>query len=282
MAAVKMQIVYHDLADYGLPLVTPDQPEFVDLVADILSRPRRFGNCPPEEIPTAAVLLNRSGKTIVTLSFLWRFTNGEGHTPTWRFSNLGSGTQFDVLSGRTGVVRGQESLILPGSKRLLTERGMYGDNRDVLSPEEVPRGGGFLGGSSGSRGNGAPLSPTELQLDIVIFEEGSYAGPDEWGMIAGLTEEVPQERALAEKILTVLRGGASPGQVFEMLRPLARMERVPSPPGIRGGYHRPLLKGFVHQAMHQLTYGSEGQLEDWLTQVTDSTPLALRKATPLA
>ena len=59
MAAVKMQIVYRDLADYGLPLVTPDQPEFVDLVADILSRPRRFGNCPPEEIPTAAVLLNR-------------------------------------------------------------------------------------------------------------------------------------------------------------------------------------------------------------------------------
>ncbi|HYZ85999.1 MAG TPA: hypothetical protein VE621_16430 [Bryobacteraceae bacterium] len=94
----------------------------------------------------AVVLLNNTGMAIVAPEWFWRYTNRFGETRTSRFSNLGSSAQRAVLTGRSKVVRDLGTFILPGSKRLITERGMFGNNLDVLTPEELPRAQGYGGG----------------------------------------------------------------------------------------------------------------------------------------
>src|SRR5436190_5673681 len=111
---------YRDLAEFGLPLVTPADDAFRSLVRDIESRPQPFGAWPTENLSSAAVLLNQSGKAILAISFLWRYTTATGEARTSHYSNLGSSTQLEVLNGRSHVIEDLGTFILAGSKRLIT------------------------------------------------------------------------------------------------------------------------------------------------------------------
>src|SRR5271169_3024729 len=107
---------YRDLAAFDLPFVTPDDPAFPALVREIESRPEPFGPRPMGDLDSAAVLLNQSGKAIVGISYVWRYTTVEGVTRTTRVADLISSGQLEVLTGRTKVVPDLCSFILPGSK----------------------------------------------------------------------------------------------------------------------------------------------------------------------
>src|SRR6266849_3639112 len=109
---------YRDLAEFGLLLVGRESAMFSTLVRDIEDRPQPFGSWPTSNLDTAAVLLNQTGKAIITLAYIWRYTTTEGKTRTSRYSNLGSGMQTDFLNGLAGVIRDLGSFILPGSNRL--------------------------------------------------------------------------------------------------------------------------------------------------------------------
>jgi hypothetical protein len=148
--------VYHDLSDFGLPFVTPDDSAFPGLLLEIQSHPEPIGPQAPSDTSTAAVLLNRSEKAIVTLTYIWRYTMAAGHTCTSRHFDLGTSMQMDVLTGRAGVTRDRGSFFLPGSKRLITQEGMFGDNSDVLPAESESHGGGYGRGTGG--GGGIPSS----------------------------------------------------------------------------------------------------------------------------
>jgi hypothetical protein len=71
---------YRDLAEFGLPLVTPDDAGFASLVRDIESRPEPFGSWPIDDLRNAAVLLNESGKAILGMAYVWRYTTATGQT----------------------------------------------------------------------------------------------------------------------------------------------------------------------------------------------------------
>lgn len=58
--------MYRDLREYGLPFITPNQPSFAALVADI--RTRAPWPLPDLDLRDAAVLLNESGRAILGLS----------------------------------------------------------------------------------------------------------------------------------------------------------------------------------------------------------------------
>jgi hypothetical protein len=145
------QTKYLDLAEFGLTFVTSNDPAFPSLLHDLESRPQPFGSWPTGDLNSAAVLLNQSGKAIIVLAYVWRYTTVEGVTRTSLYSNLGSSMQLEVLNGRAEVVRDLGSFILPGSKRLITEQGMFGNNLDVLPRDEIARGGGYIGAGGGGR-----------------------------------------------------------------------------------------------------------------------------------
>ena len=144
------QTIYHDLAEFGLPFVTPERSDFTGFLEKIRSRPQPFGPPPTLDKRAAAVLLNRSGQAIIAFSYIWKYTAVKGQDRTSRHSNFGSSLQMDVLCGLAQVPRDWASFILPGSKRLLTEEGVFGDNLDVLPPDTTSPTGGFIGaGASG-------------------------------------------------------------------------------------------------------------------------------------
>ena len=133
---------YRDLRRFGLEFVTPETEQFSSLLQEIQDRPPSIGPWPVVDADApAAVLLNQSGKAIVALAYCWKYTTVDADVRTSRCSNLGSSMQMDVLTGRAEVSKDRFSFILPGSKRLITQNGMFGDNSDVLPPESASRGG---------------------------------------------------------------------------------------------------------------------------------------------
>jgi hypothetical protein len=267
-------VTYTDLAEFGLPFITPLQPEFRSLVHDIESRPQPFGNWPVDDLTKSAVLLNQSGNAIVGISYVWRYVTASGTAHTSRSSNLGSSVQLDVLTGRSGVTRDIGTFILPGSKRLITERGMFGNNLDVLGEGEGSRGGGYIGGGGGGRTSShEEIVATELILDSAILEDGRCIGPDEFGMVESVGEDLEHIRRTAEQAVTVLRNGGSAGEIFELLRPLARHTPPPTPRG-QPRSRSPFLRMFADMGIRQLIDWESGTVAAWFE--TQAQPPRLR------
>ncbi len=275
------ETIYRDLPQFGLPFVTPESAEFPALLRELQSRPQPLGPPPASDNRAAAILLNCSGKAIVALSYLWKYTTVDGQIQTSRYSNLGSSLQMDVLSGRAPVVRDRASFILPDSKRLITEHGLFGDNLDVLSPDSTPQSGGFVGtGASGlMRGERhAEMKAIELQLDTVFFEDGLCVGPDESGLFESIAADLDLQRSSAQQVIDSLRNGASLGEVFEILRPLARRAGADDRSGRHlSGHLSSLLPMFARMAINCLVNMDGPQMLPWFEQYAQASSIQLHR-----
>lgn len=278
------RIIYRDLPEFGLPLLTPGDPMYDWYATDIEGRSRFFEPRPSGEPGAQGVLLNQSGKAIVTLACIWQYSTNEGNSWKSRFSNLGSSRQIDVLCGRAGAQQDTISFILPRSCRLITEHGMFGNNLDVLPPDFAGRGGGSGSGSGGGRrprqGLNEEITEIEMCLDAAILEDGICVGPDNSGLFASVIDDVEQQRHIARLILTALRNGSSDGALFEILRPWAR----PFPPGSMGRGNagddaKPrwsaIVSMFANTAIRRLTNASGSELLPWFEEIAETTPLRL-------
>jgi hypothetical protein len=268
--------VYRDLASFGLPLVTPAQPEFASLARDVESRPQPFGSWPIGDVANAAVLLNETGKAIVAISYWWSYTDERGGARRSHYSNLASSMQLDVLTGRSQVTHDLGTFILPRSKRLITERGMFGNNLDVLDRKQFGGGGGYAGAGGGGFRQGGELEivAVELVLDLAILEDGACVGPDEARLVDSLVSDLELIRNTAQQAASALRYGASPGHVFEMLRPLARHTHD------RETQHRnrsPFARMFADMAIRQLVNDDSPAAASWLETQAQPSRLRLHK-----
>jgi hypothetical protein len=177
---------------------------------------------------------------------------------------------MDVLTGREKAARDLFSFILPGSRRLITEDGMFGDNRDVLAPQPPTGvvGASFSGGGRGRAGDlesDRDVAGVELAIDVAIFEDGLCVGPDESDLRESLTEQMQRQKDVAHEIVRALRDGAGPGRIFEMLRPLAQHKP----------HHTPLISMFARLALNQLIKADDTTLPDWFGAAAAISPLRL-------
>jgi hypothetical protein len=269
---------YRDLAEFGLPFVTPEAPRFRELVREIQGRPSPFGPRATGDLNTAAVLLNQSGRAIVVLAYKWRFTMADGRTRTSRYSNLGSSMQMEVLAGQREVSPDQTSFILPGSTRLITQEGIFGDNSDVLPPELIQPGGSFVGsaGRVGRESGRKEIAGIELALDVVFFDDGLCVGSDDFGLFESVTGDLTEQRSTAQEIVEALRNGASAGQVFEILRPLARHSRLEGRAS-RSGYPSRLLSMFANMAINRLVNADEQEFMAWCERAAQPSSIRLHR-----
>lgn len=266
---------YVDLARFGVRLVPPDDPRFPALRDDILSRPQPFPHWPAGDAPNAAVLLNESGKAILVLAYEWRFECADGTSSFARYENLSSSQQMDILLGRNPIPRDLGTAILAGSKRLLTEDGMFGNNLDVLPGRRDLQGLSYAGGGSGGRGSrdGTSVAAIELVLDLAIFEDGLCAGLDQHGLAAAITRSLEEQSSAEARAATAIRDGASSGAIFEMLVPLARE----SGPGPADRPRRVFQGSFVHGATHHLIHSEPDAQLAWFASFARASVLPLRK-----
>jgi hypothetical protein len=157
-------------------------------------------------------------------------------------------------------------------------------------------GSGWVGARARTGGRGTAesdertIARIELEIDVAIFEDGLCVGADEYGLRESLTEQIQQQLDTAGEIVRMLDGGATPGRIFEMLRPLARHRLAPPaalpeamnirPVGALGrrGLHRtPLPSMFVRSAMDRLVNLDDTELVAWFEAAATSSPLRLRR-----
>jgi len=281
-----VSITYSDLAEFGLPLVTPENPDFARLADEVrnqLSSPmQQFMEGDGNAI---AVLVNQSGKTVLSLAVVFRFEDAEGHRSTNHFSGpFPGGGLHDVLTGAAPVSPRTSGHIFPGSRRLITTQGVRGDNTDVIPPDANDPRRGMVGsfGWVGGRWRGAEPVSGDLLLDFAIFEDGLCVGPDQYGGFDALMAEVSERRRIATEILEALQKGASRGDIFEIVRPLAKVPPPPPPPARTGPQAHPPHPHAQHQfaqaVIHQLI-----QLDDLaLRSVFENAarPLAIQLRRP--
>ena len=180
-----------DLHAHGVSLLPPSNADFARLLEDIRRRAQAVvtGKPPflpksiPDDLEFAAILLNHSGKAIVGLATEWQFEVSTGHRYSRRFSGMqGLGgnllTPFGVPPERLAFLRYWQS-IFSGSKRLLADSQMFGDNTDVRLPQgsELWRGGVGGSGGGGNSGSRSDLKGVTLLLDGAFFDDGEFVGP---------------------------------------------------------------------------------------------------------
>lgn len=251
---------FQGLPENGLPFLTKEHPSFGAYVADVSIR--GFAH-PPTIVPDAtAVLVNETGIAVLALVLVWTYEGGSYRRHTIS-ANFGSSMLLHALFGDPGALADRSQFIAPGSKRLITPDGIYGDNSDVLPMPAGVSGMGF-GGSASSRDRSATAAT--CRLDFAILEDGRCAGPDESGMLETLRTELDEIRRLVE----VMRAGGSRGVLFETLRPSLQRRRMPR--------NSPLLMVFGRMALDQVIEAEDDQLFDWLKPYSKEPALPLRRA----
>jgi hypothetical protein len=261
---------FFDLPEHGLHLVPFDDARFPAYLNEILAQRQPFPLPPLEDLKDAAILLNESGKWVIVLEAVWRFRDGGAPRRTHRLGNLHSTEQLEILTGRTKPVEGMHSGIAPGSKRLVTERGLIGSNLSVSAQGGGGSSGTFVTAMGGKKSEGLEV---EVSLDVAIFDDGRCAGPDTGDLFSALRAAIEAQEAVAKKAVKLLQSGAPEGQVFDLLLPLARSGRS------HGAGQRPLMPLFSHAAMHHLIHSSrEGQIR-WFEGFASPATIALHRTT---
>lgn len=267
------QVTYRGLPEFGLPLVGAEDPAFAHLLRKMESHPHPFFNWTEDDLQHAAILRNESGKAIIVLAHIWRYTTSDGRKPIGMNSNLGSSAQIGFLRGKTPLVRDLYSFILPGSMRLIGERAMFGSNLDVV-PDVAMRGGrvgSLCGGRTFSDGKFVSM---ELVLDFALLEDGLCVGPGESMLFESITEGLERQRVATGELMEALHNGASAGQLFELLLPLARQS--PGPPEV-GKFRISIDAMFARNAIHQLTNLDNERFREWLEEEAVESPIHLHR-----
>ena len=272
------EVTYRGLPEFGLPLIARGDLSFDALVSEIESHPGPFPTLPSAVSDRAAVLLNQTGRAILAIECFWRYTGRDGKAQrTSQFSNLGSSVQRGALMGRSTVVRDIGTFVLPGSKRLIAANGIFGNNLDVLTPEELAGIRGYCGGWAGCgprENRETELAAMELVLDLAILEDGLCVGPDESGLYEALNESFDVQCTAAEEAVRAFKAGAPVGRVFEIVRPLAR--HSPPPPG-KSRHELPMLAAFGLEAIHHLTHVDGPDLLAYFERAAAPRSLELRR-----
>jgi hypothetical protein len=219
--------------------VPASSPDYAPLLADIerrLNHPASGAPPIPEPLrpriseddrPTSAILLNQSGRTIAALQVHWRFETVGGRSYRHGKGMLSASPlllPFGVAQEHLPSLR-YWHVILPGSKRYLSESGMVGDNTDVRlpAPEEMwPAAGGIRAGSSRT-GGGAPNDPViqvTLVLDGVFFDDGEFVGPDRDGLFGRTVAEAEVYLEIARLARQLAGSGKEPAQVLDAIQDL--------------------------------------------------------------
>jgi len=279
-----VNISYSDLAEFGLPLVTPEDPDFARLAEEIRSRPSAMQRFMEGGASGVAVVVNQSGKTVLSLAAVLSFEDAEEHRSTNHFSGPFSTDGLpDVLTGAAPVDPRTSGHIFPGSKRLITTQGVWGDNTDVIPPDpNDPRRGmaGSFGWAGGRRRAAEPVSG-DLLLDFAIFEDGPCVGPDRYGGFDALMAELSERRRIATGILQAAQKGASRGDIFEIVRPLAKGLPPPPPPARTGPQaHPPHLHAqhqFATTLIQQLIHLDDVALRSVLENAARPLAIELRR-----
>jgi hypothetical protein len=157
----------------GVRLISPTEPDFDDLARPMIGR---IAERALKLKPMLVIVANDSTQTVVAFSHKWTVTHQDGHITTSR-----SNSSFPhVVCGDVAVARGQLGLP-PGSSRIETPNMVIHDAwRDPYYDQFFDQ---FVSERDQLISDAVDL---QIELDAVIFADGTLIGPDDGGWLADL------------------------------------------------------------------------------------------------
>jgi hypothetical protein len=146
--------------------------------------------------PLAAVLQNRSGKTVVGLTLRWTWTDAAGREDE---KNYWTDSLFS--SRQPVIVNGDALLATPF---FLVPQSMLTSGMIMRSGAMLTRGAAELSESSN----------VAVDLDVVIFQDGLVAGPDHYDTLAQIQARRKAAVQLSAPVLDMLRKGQDPSAML--------------------------------------------------------------------
>lgn len=242
----QQQCICRGLEEFGVRLFGAADPEFFPRVEairkcwqarDIPPEPHPDVSFPTEQqLAYSAVMVNDSDQPIVGYTLQVQCALDQRICSTYTVT--GQSSAISLLGGMSGgSLRGGrngraffDSSIFPQSQRLWYRNRSIGDNSDVAV--EPPADGPTWSTGMPTDGRGEPIS---YVLDGVFFADGSFAGPDEWGLWDEVVEYFRIRQELATTALAVQEVGGSIAQIYEALLAVAQpyvraAEQLPPPP----------------------------------------------------
>jgi hypothetical protein len=274
-----MEFFCEDLRDAGIVLVPPSSPEYGPLLTNLEQR----SSCPPlsalpsasselmaplnRQDPTAAVLLNQSGKAIAAWTLVWRYEEFQGRKYSSSYT-MGS-RQVPSLLLPFGMQEAQRKsasyweVILPGSARYVSGGDMFGDNTDVRLPttEERRNEGGI--GSGGSRRDPKPIDQMKyvtLAVDGMFFSDGEFVGPNQHHLF----ENVACWAEAHHEVAVVAHGERERGA--DACRILASVAELTGPADDGAVLHHEVkgnLEGLRHDAKSRIAWAISAMQKMW-------------------
>ncbi len=229
------------IPDRGLLLVPHGDAAFDALFEDIRRRLETLNPArPPSRTPIseieldyAAILINRAEQAIAGLALEWQFEETSGrkysHSTASAFGRsllLPFGLPQDILP-----VNRYWNTILPGSKRLLADMQIIGDNTDVRPPrpDEIWRGGG-IGSTVGSRSRPLPeMHSVVLVIDGLFFADGEFIGPDHCLLWEDVFYEAEAKLETARRARTLHDRGLGAADILAELEKFLGPDTSPPP-----------------------------------------------------
>lgn len=209
-----------DLADYGLVLIPPGDPNFEGLARAVL-RGRRDAMFELFK-PFSAVLHNMTDKSVVGYALMWEFTDERGRRRQQYSSYSEPGSLLDggKPRGDQGTFR-KGFLVGPHSYRLITPHSSIGPDSDLF---ESPAGGARNALLEMEVDNLSKTKDLEVSLDGAFFEDGTFVGPNrsaffeifradfdaQQDLMAGIVKALSQGKTI-EEISRELEGSLSSG-----------------------------------------------------------------------
>lgn len=235
-----IEFTCEDLHSLGLTLIPPSSPQYAPLLAEIKElvekRPfdppylseglhrRYIGEILPGDKDTSAILLNSSGKTVVAIKLVWRFEEPDGTSCIRQYAQISPSmlAPFESTSNRfMPIMSAYWDTILPGSKRYFGGGLPAGDNTDARPPRRDE-----VGQFSFARRKRPPflgpmpVSRATLSLDGVMFDDGSFAGPNRYFLWEQIVYDFEAHTRVARLARDGRDAGIAPERILEAVEQL--------------------------------------------------------------
>jgi hypothetical protein len=196
------------LDDHRVRLISPESPGF-----DVLAGPLMHERVAPVGLqlkPMLAIVANDSPQTIVSVAIVWRITHAEGRTSRcWGHFSFPETVVGDAL-----IRRGADA-IWPG-RHYLAANSLVIHGYGNVDPYYDQFLGQFVDEKNAMLADATTL---DIEINAVIFADGTLIGPDDNGMLAELFSLCVREKQNWYRgIIEALDQGASVDEAFAALR----------------------------------------------------------------
>jgi hypothetical protein len=260
---VNIQFRAKDIAEHGLVVITPSDPEFAPLLAS------RFNGANPavEALrPFAVLIKNVSTQPVVAYSLEWELTREDGKVFTQSRSYIAAWK----LMGMKGS--DDATLIKPNSFVVMTPSNF--DVADYNGASEPT----LLASLSTVRTELAHYTAIGITVDGAFFEDGSYVGPDSNNFFSRVEALLNAKRDTCLEILQSSAQGLSTEQIYKHLEDVAKEPNVDSSDApTKANLYRKYKKDVASEILRTRSTSGDARAVEFATRLLGNKWPELRK-----